>query len=78
MFDDDEVLKFTQANQFNIDKTTEKLILHFDWLHSLPPEPRLTSKTLRLLQSGAFYIFGRDKFYRPCIIVDGGVVGQIN
>jgi hypothetical protein len=26
---------------------------------------------------GAFYIFGRDKYYRPCIVLDAAVMAQI-
>ena len=41
------------------------------------PEPRLTSITVRLLQSGVFYIHGRDKWYRPCYVMDGRIMAQM-
>ena len=41
------------------------------------PEPRLTNHTIRLLQSGCFYLHGRDKWYRPAFVMDGRVMAQI-
>lgn len=38
----------------------------------------LTLHTLKLLNSGCFYLFGRDKLYRPCFVLDGGVINRIN
>jgi hypothetical protein len=69
-FSDRNVLKFVQANFFQIDKAGDKLALHFVWLQGLPREPKLNKYTIKLLQSGTFYIFGRDKFYRPCLVMD--------
>jgi len=74
---DRNVLKFVQANFFQIDKAGEKLALHFQWLESLPSEPRLDKHTIKLLQSGCFYIFGRDKFYRPCVVMDAAIMAQL-
>ena len=48
-FSDQNLLKFVQAEFFNIAKAGEKLNTHFDWLDSLPIEPKLTEKTLKLL-----------------------------
>lgn len=50
---------------------------HFNWLASLPPVPTLNKQTMKMLQMGAFYIFGRDKFYRPCLIIDCTVMAQL-
>ena len=58
-------------------KSGEKLYHHFTWLANLPPEPKLTNYTLKLLQSGCFYIFGRDRSYRPCIIIDAVVMAKL-
>jgi hypothetical protein len=77
-FDDRNILKFVQANFFKIDKAGEKLFNHFNWLASLPPEPKLTNYTLKLLQSGCFYIFGRDRFFRPCLVMDAEVMARLN
>lgn len=76
-FGDRNMLKFCQANFFAIDKAGEKLANHFNWLDTLPKEPRLTKNTIKLLQSGCFYIFGRDKFYRPCLVMDAAVMAQL-
>ena len=38
----------------------------------------LTDNALRLLQSGAFYLHGRDKFFRPCIIMDGQIMVDLH
>jgi len=67
-------LKWIQASFYDADKAAEKLIKHIEWLTAIPPEPHLTTQTMRLLQSGCFYIYGRDKFYRPCFVMDGAVM----
>ena len=36
--------------------------------------PVLTPNSLKILTRGGFYIGGRDKFYRPLIIMDGGTI----
>lgn len=65
-----KLLKFCQANFYNIPTAGEKLFNHFAWLQSLPFEPRLSRDTLKLLQTGVMYIFGRDKYFRPNLIID--------
>lgn len=76
-FSDRNLLKFVQANFFNIEKAGNKLFNHFNWLDSLPREPRLTERTIKLLQGGVFYIHGRDKFYRPCLVMDGAAMVKL-
>lgn len=76
-FGDRDWLKWVQASFYNIEKATEKIQAHFAWLSSIPPEPRLNERTLYLLQSGCFYIFGRDKFYRPAFVMDGRIMADI-
>ena len=52
---------------------------HIHWVRqNIPRNPRLDDRALRLLQSGAFYLHGRDKFFRPCIVMDGQVMADIN
>lgn len=76
-FDDRNLLKFIQANFFNMKNAGEKLANHFNWLATLPPEPCLTNYTLKLLQTGCFYIFGRDRFFRPCLVMDAEVMARL-
>lgn len=70
-------LKWIQASFYDVNKAGEKLVKHIEWLHNMPPEPRLTNHTIRLLQSGCFYLHGRDKWYRPAFVMDGRVMAQI-
>ena len=44
-----KLLKFCQANFYNIEVAGLKLFNHFKWLDSLPFEPRLSRDTLKLL-----------------------------
>jgi hypothetical protein len=77
-FGERNLLKFVQANFFAIDKAGERLFNHFKWLDSIPREPRLTKNTIKLLQSGCFYILGRDKYFRPCLVLDCAVMAKLN
>ena len=77
-YDERDYLKFVQANFYDIPKAAEKIVEHFKWLSSLPPEPKLTPLTIRLLQTGCFYISGRDKYYRPTFIMDANLMAKLN
>ena len=69
-----DLLKFCEAEYFKTKKVAEKIAAHFEWLYSLPPEPMLIPKTMKLIQSGSFYIGGRDKWLRPTFIMDAAVI----
>ena len=51
--------------------------MHWEWLLTLPPEPLLTPLALKCLQSGCFYIHGRDKYFRPTFIIDGAILTRL-
>ena len=76
-FQERDWLKWIQASFYDVEKATDKLVKHIDWLNAIPPEPRLNSNTLRLLQSGGFYLFGRDKWYRPAFVMDAAVLARV-
>ena len=76
-FQERDWLKWIQASFYDAEKASVKLIKHIEWLSAIPPEPHLTTMTLRLLQSGCFYLFGRDKWYRPAFVMDGQVMARI-
>ena len=65
-----------QSNFYDVPKAGERVVKHLKWLTTIPRSPRLTDNALRLLQSGAFYLHGRDKYYRPCFIMDGGLMAE--
>ena len=44
-----DLLKFCEAEYFKVEKVAEKITAHFEWLYSLPPEPILIPKTIKLL-----------------------------
>ena len=69
-FNDRDTLKFAAADEFDIPKAAANLIDHLKWLASFPPRIVLTPAILKLMHSGCYYIFGRDKYYRPCVIQD--------
>lgn len=76
-FHERDWLKWIQANKYDVEKSGEKLFGHYQWLISVGPEPRLKSHSLALLQSGCFYMHGRDKFYRPTFVIDGQIMADV-
>ena len=72
------MLKFCEAEYFKLNKVTDKMQAHLEWLGTLPPEPMLVPKTIKLLQTGCFYIGGRDKWLRPTFIMDAEVMVRLN
>jgi hypothetical protein len=51
--------------------------MHFEWHAKMGIAPTLTTNSIKILTRGGFYIGGRDKFYRPIIIMDGGVIASL-
>ena len=76
-FTERDWLKWIQASFYDVAKAGEKLHKHIEWLSAIQPEPRLTNHTVRLLQSGCFYLHGRDKWYRPCFVMDGRIMADM-
>ena len=70
-------VKWIQSCQYDIPKTGENLYTHISWLKRTGPAPLLTPLSLQLLQSGCFYLHGRDRFYRPCFVIDGDIMSNI-
>ena len=64
-----DLIKYTQGWGWNIEKAAAGLSNTLQWLEA-PPKTRLTPLSVKLLNSGAFYILGRDKFYRPTFVMD--------
>ena len=44
---------------------------HLQWKRDVAPYNKLNLISMKLIQSGCIYIFGRDKYFRPTFIVDG-------
>ena len=57
-------------------KAAPKFANALTWLQS-PPKVRLTPHSMKLLQTGAFYLFGRDKFYKPTYVMDCEVMAML-
>jgi CRAL/TRIO domain len=47
------------------------VLKHLGWRKDVQPFDRLNQISMRLIQSGCIYIFGRDRHYRPTFVVDG-------
>lgn len=75
-FDDRDWLKFLQACKHDIIPTGAKISVHWAWLATLSPEPLITPLAIKCLQSGCFYLLGRDKYFRPTIIMDGASLAR--
>eukprot|EP00351_Strombidinopsis_sp_SopsisLIS2011_P000394 CAMPEP_0116871250 /NCGR_PEP_ID=MMETSP0463-20121206/1505_1 /TAXON_ID=181622 /ORGANISM="Strombidinopsis sp, Strain SopsisLIS2011" /LENGTH=105 /DNA_ID=CAMNT_0004509293 /DNA_START=213 /DNA_END=530 /DNA_ORIENTATION=+ len=75
-FPDYEILKFIHGSNFDLKKTVQKLVKHLEFLAG-QRNKSLTPKSVRLLNSGIMYIHGRDKFFRPTWILDGGIMNRL-
>ena len=70
------LLKYGMSEQWDMKKAAQKFVDTLKWLSS-PPKIRLTPKSIKLLQSGSFYVLGRDKWYKPSIIMDLGKMVEL-
>ena len=64
-----DLLRFLQATDFNLSKTLEILEAYFAFKTKyLPVYP--TASVKQLINSGFMYVHGRDKAYRPILVVN--------
>ena len=73
---DGTLLKYGQAEAWDMKKAGGKLADSLVWLES-PPKVRLTPHSIKLMQTGAFYLFGRDKYYKPTFVMDCEVMVRL-
>jgi len=62
-------MKFVYSAKFALDKCMENLKTYLDWL-SHPNRKVILPKSLELLKEGLVYMSGRDKQFRPVIVVN--------
>lgn len=62
-FTDMDILRMINGRRFDMNRIINDLYYHLQWRQTNFPMPRLTDKTLKLLNSGCMYIFGRTKDY---------------
>ena len=68
-WNDGETVRFLQANSFDIKDTKKAIQSNFEWLNNLYPF-NIDLKTKEILNSGLIYMYGRDKHYRPILIIE--------
>ena len=66
---DREILKFLNANFYDLNKAKAQLSSKFKWLSEVA-DVKINPQIIRLIQSGSIYIFGRDKDYKITIVLD--------
>jgi hypothetical protein len=75
-WDDSESIRFLQASEFNIKKTITTITSQINWTDSFYPF-QLTDNIKLILNSGLMYMCGRDKNFRPIIIVKASKISYL-
>ena len=75
-WDDSESIRFLQASEFNIKKTITTITSQINWTDSFYPF-QLTDNINLILNSGLMYMCGRDKNFRPIIIVKASKISYL-
>jgi glutaredoxin len=66
-------MRFLQAAGYNIAKTIEFLIEHFEW-RCLNLPPVINDKSMQILNTGFLYLHGRDHKFRPIIHIKPSII----
>lgn len=69
-------LKFLQANKYKTKKTCETIIEHLKWREANLPI-KITPGGLELINHGFMYVHGRDKRFRPCLVLNAIRIEQM-
>ena len=68
-WNDGETVRFLQANNFDIKDTKKGIQSNFEWLNEIYPF-NIDLKIKEILNSGLIYMYGRDKHFRPILIIE--------
>ncbi|CAI2369390.1 unnamed protein product [Moneuplotes crassus] len=66
-------LRFLNGNSFDIKKTYENIIKHIEWRGEMKPFI-LSEGDMNLLDKGFIYIHGRDKNFRPILVINAKII----
>ena len=70
-----DTMRLLQASEFDIKKTYTTIKENIEWLNTIPKD--INDKIIHLLNSGFLYVHGRDRHFRPIIIVSVKMVKVI-
>ena len=62
-------MRFLQATKYKTKKTVEAIQNHLQWREKSLPAV-LNDASARLINSGFLYVHGRDRFFRPMLIIN--------
>ena len=62
-----ETMRLLQAAEFDIEKTYKLIVDGINFINSIPKS--INNNIVSLLNSGIIYLYGRDHYFRPIIIV---------
>jgi len=68
-FDDSELLRFLQVSKFDFKNTYAYINKYVEWREQHIP-PKLTDLCETLIKSGFMYVHGRDRRFRPLIVIN--------
>ncbi|KAL4441557.1 hypothetical protein ABPG74_021489 [Tetrahymena malaccensis] len=68
-WDNAKKLRFLYANQFKYEKTLKTMETHQEWRSQALP-PKFTEEIKQFLETGAFYVHGRDNRFRPILVIN--------
>ena len=73
---DAEILKWLYGKGWSVQKAYDGLIAKIEWQGAKLPM-NVSGRVFELLNLGFIYICGRDRFYRPIIVVRSPVIAQM-
>ncbi|EWS72900.1 aspartyl/asparaginyl beta-hydroxylase family protein (macronuclear) [Tetrahymena thermophila SB210] len=68
-WDDAQTLKYCYSGGFDLKKSIESLKMHLEWRRN-PIMHKMNKQALEILQEGVFYHLGRDKQFRPVVVLN--------
>ena len=68
--------RYHQTTKYDCPKTVEKLLKHLKWKESVINE-KLTDNIIDLLNTGCFYVHGRDSKFRPIIVFNIELLSEL-
>ena len=67
---DQMILRFIVAREWNLDLIVECLTTHLEWRQTNIPLPLMESRTMRMMKRGCIYVHGRAKDMSPLLHIN--------
>jgi hypothetical protein len=74
---DEVILRYCIARKLNVNNILPDLLVHLEWRQTNIPRPILQDSSIPIIESGIFYLHGRQMDYTPIVVLNLGRLNEL-